>query len=205
MRLIAAHDYRRERWKNGLGWTSEIARGRVPAPMPRRDAVDTDADDWDWRLSIADIDRDCAFSVFPGIDRSLRLLAGQGMRLRFDDGQVVVLDPERPQLEFAGERALECALLDGPTRDFNAMWRRDRIDARMAARQLAGDTGLAVGPRETVAVHALAGRATAGNGQADCLLADGDTLIAGGASEACIRLQGEASLLIVRFAPVAGR
>ena len=43
-RLIPANEYRRERWKNGLGWTREIVR------MP-------DSDAWDWRLSIAEIER----------------------------------------------------------------------------------------------------------------------------------------------------
>src|SRR5690606_4394683 len=42
---IAANEYRRVRWRNGLGWTREIAR------MPHGDA-------FDWRLSIAEIERD---------------------------------------------------------------------------------------------------------------------------------------------------
>lgn len=44
-RVIAANEYRRERWKNGTGWTREILR------MP-------DQTDWNWRLSIAEIERD---------------------------------------------------------------------------------------------------------------------------------------------------
>ena len=66
-RVIPANEYRRVRWKNGLGWTREIVR--VP-----------DNDDWDWRLSIAEIERDAAFSSFPGIDRELVLLRGNGLR-----------------------------------------------------------------------------------------------------------------------------
>ena len=41
--VVRAADQRRMRWKNGAGWTSQILR----AP---------DVDDWDWRLSIAEIE-----------------------------------------------------------------------------------------------------------------------------------------------------
>ena len=69
-RVIPANEYRRTRWKNGQGWTREILR------MP-------DSDDWTWRLSIAEIEQDAAFSSFPGIDRELILLQGNGLRLAF--------------------------------------------------------------------------------------------------------------------------
>jgi uncharacterized protein len=77
--VIPANEYRRERWRNGLGWTREILQRRID------DAPASDAAPWDWRLSIAEIERDAAFSAFPGIDRELVLLAGNGVRLRFAD------------------------------------------------------------------------------------------------------------------------
>ena len=43
-RVIPANEYRRERWRNGLGWTREIH-----ASMPASGGA------WDWRLSIAEI------------------------------------------------------------------------------------------------------------------------------------------------------
>ena len=64
--LIPANEYRRERWRNQLGWTREIARWPLQG-------------DWDWRLSIAEIECDAAFSAFPGVDRELVLLAGNGV------------------------------------------------------------------------------------------------------------------------------
>src|SRR3546814_1791648 len=70
-RVIAANEYRRERWRNGLGWTREIHAHR---PDP--------GSDWAWRLSIAEIERDAPFSAFPGVDRELVLLHGNGLRLR---------------------------------------------------------------------------------------------------------------------------
>ncbi|MEO6104834.1 MAG: HutD family protein, partial [Pseudoxanthomonas sp.] len=60
--FLPANEYRRERWKNGLGWTREIVRWPEDAPS------------WDWRLSIAEIDKDCDFSSFPELDRELVLL-----------------------------------------------------------------------------------------------------------------------------------
>ncbi len=55
-RVIPANEYRRERWRNQLGWTRQIATGG------------RDDQDWDWRLSIAEIERDAPFSPFPGIE-----------------------------------------------------------------------------------------------------------------------------------------
>lgn len=69
-RVIPANEYRRERWRNQLGWTREILRLG-------------DADGWALRLSIAEIEQDAAFSAFPGIDRELVLLRGNGIRLTF--------------------------------------------------------------------------------------------------------------------------
>lgn len=71
-RVIPATDYRRERWRNQLGWTREIL-------------CLGDADAWALRLSIAEIEQDAVFSAFPGIDRELVLLHGNGMRLQFGD------------------------------------------------------------------------------------------------------------------------
>src|SRR5690606_14277690 len=89
--VIAAADYQRERWRNQLGWTRQIFRNG-------------DEQDWDWRLSIAEIDDDARFSRFPGADRELTLLSGNGLHLRFDDGEVAVLVPPHERHRFAGER-----------------------------------------------------------------------------------------------------
>ena len=86
-RVIPANEYRRVRWKNGTGWTREIAR------MP-------DREDWDWRLSIAEIEQDGPFSVFPGIERELVLIRGNGLRLRFEDGEVRELQPPHERIRF---------------------------------------------------------------------------------------------------------
>jgi environmental stress-induced protein Ves len=145
-RVIAANEYRRERWKNLRGWTREIVR--VP-----------DRDDWDWRLSIAEIEQDAPFSIFPGVERELVLVRGNGLRLRFEDGETRVLNPPHQRLRFAGERVVSGELLDGPTHDFNLMWRRDAIAAELLLRPLVGPMLFFTEPGTSWAIHLLAGQA----------------------------------------------
>ncbi|MGO4777270.1 HutD family protein, partial [Lysobacter sp. 2RAB21] len=63
---IPANEYRRERWRNQFGWTREIVRMRRQPGGADRPA---EGEDWDWRLSIAEIERDAPFSAVPGIVR----------------------------------------------------------------------------------------------------------------------------------------
>ncbi len=188
-RVIPACEYRRIRWRNGEGWTREIH-------------VEGAADDWTWRLSIAEIERDSAFSVFPGIDRELMLLSGNGMRLCFDDGEAVTLLPPHDRHRFAGERALRGELLDGPTHDFNLMWRRDRIHADTWHRPLVGPMVIFVEPCSTWALHLIAGQATfdASSGLPDLEPGDTALLVAGGARRR-FALEGGGELLLARFTP----
>ena len=79
-------------WKNGGGSTTEIAVAPPGAGF----------DDFDWRVSLATITQDGPFSVFPGIDRTLALVDGDGVLLDFGDERVV-LSPSEPLIEFAGE------------------------------------------------------------------------------------------------------
>ena len=145
---LPAHTYQRQRWKNGLGWTREIAR--EPAV----------GDDFDWRLSLADIEQNCGFSRFPGCERSLVLLSGNGMRFRFDDGETAELPPPHGRCDFSGERALDCELLDGPTQDFNLIWRPERVDARLLHRPLVGSMVFFAEHGSEWLIFNLAGRAT---------------------------------------------
>lgn len=110
------------RWKNGGGTTREIAVWPPSAGM----------DDFDWRISVADIAADGPFSAFPGIDRQIVLLDGAGVRLRARDASFDHrLDTVGAPFAFAGDVAVDAMLLDGPTRDFNVMTRRGRCNARI--------------------------------------------------------------------------
>jgi uncharacterized protein len=195
LRLIPTHDYRRERWRNGFGWTREILRW----PSTVRPEA---ADDWDWRLSIAEIERDGPFSTFDGVDRELVLLHGNGVRLRFDDGEVRDVEPPHGRVRFPGERAVSGELIDGTTHDFNLMWRRDRIDAHLWHRPLVGSMVLFVEPGETWAVHVLSGRTDAADGSDRVAAAMGDTLLLSAtAGRARFALDGGGEVLVIRLRP----
>jgi len=114
-RLIAPSDYRQMPWKNGLGRTTEIASGPPGAGL----------DAFDWRVSIADVDADGPFSRFPGIERTIALVAGSGMRLTIGGRDIEVRALFEPYT-FDGDEAVDCALIAGAVRDFNLMVRRDR-------------------------------------------------------------------------------
>lgn len=195
--VIPASHYRRERWRNQLGWTREIYRSGP-------DGTGEDAgQDWDWRLSIAEIECDAAFSPFPGIDRVLVLLSGNGLRLRFDDGETVELQPPHDKHRFAGERAVSGELVDGATHDFNLMWRRDRVAAELWHRPLVGPMVIFVESGEYWAVHVIAGHARFADDSGLAALQMGDTAILG-ASEQRLRhvLEGGGEVLLVRIRPV---
>ena len=152
-----------QRWRNDGGWTREIARGG-------------EGEDWDWRISIADVEADGPFSRFPGIEREIVLLSGAGMHFDFGGGETFDLTPETPRLRFDGDRALESRLLDGPTRDFNLMWARARIDANLWLRPMVGDSVLFAEPGETWLLHVASGSARLPD-SGDARLAAGDTLL----------------------------
>ena len=184
---LPANEYRRERWKNGLGWTREILR------WPR------DAEDWDWRLSIAEVDKDGPFSAFPGVDRELVLLSGEGMRLRFEDGEEVTLNPPHDRVRFSGERALQAELVAGPTRDLNLMWRRDRVEASLLHRPLVGPMLFFAEPGVHWVVHVLAGRARFKDCQPPCLLEQGDSALIDAGGRGRIQIDGGGELLLARI------
>jgi environmental stress-induced protein Ves len=192
--VIPANEYRRERWRNGLGWTREILRRRLGSD------ADAPGEDWDWRLSIAEIERDAPFSAFPGIDRELVLLSGNGVRLCFDDGEARELEPPHGRQRFAGERRVVGELIDGPTHDFNLMWRRERVGATLYHRPLVGPMVIFAEPGTVWAVYLIAGQARFVDDSGLPPLAAGDTAVLQ-AGDARLRhvLDGGGEALLVRI------
>lgn len=107
-------------WKNGGGSTREIVSWPPGSTLL----------DFDWRVSIATIAASGPFSVFPGIDRTIMLLDGDGMRLE-GDGVRARLDTPHEPFEFSGDVAVDCTLLGGESADFNVMCRRERCRAEV--------------------------------------------------------------------------
>jgi environmental stress-induced protein Ves len=178
-------DYRRQRWKNGGGWTTELA-------------VSPSDGDFDWRVSIAEIESDGAFSTFPHCDRHIALLDGNGMRLEFDAAQPVLLDRRLHFVAFAGEWRTFGALIDGPVRDFNVIARRERVQADVLHRPLVGT--MVFPPLATWFVYLAAGRATLKHRNENTTLEAGDSLLLepDAAADNAI-LDGGGELVLVKF------
>ena len=225
LHALPAHDYRRERWRNGLGWTREILR-------------QPDREDWDWRLSIAEIQGDAPFSAFPGVERMLVLLHGEGLRLQFDGAdastaqarpevvesevvesetaksetaksetaksETVEIEPPHGRHRFAGERVVHAQPVGEPAHVFNLMWRRDRVHAELWHRPLVGSMVLFVEPGETWLVFLIGGRAHLGDGAGQGVhLAAQDIAVAAAPGERRRRylLDGGGEALLIRIRP----
>ena len=107
-------------WRNGRGFTLEIAR------EPSR------GEDFAWRLSLADIERDGEFSAYPGYRRALVLVAGSSLHLIFRGHGNCFLNPTRRGARFEGEWKTRCAVPEGRCTDVSLIVRRGR-DAGQAS------------------------------------------------------------------------
>lgn len=154
-RLIQYASLRPTPWKNGGGVTTELAMSPPGAGL----------DDFDWRVSLASIAEDGPFSQFPGVDRTLVLVAGDGVLLDFGDERVV-LSPSEPLVEFAGEDPVHATVHGQSTLDFNVLTRRGRYRHRIEPFVVCGSVSL---PRRS--------------GTTLVFLADGESLSVGSARE----------------------
>ncbi|MRW87337.1 HutD family protein [Pseudoduganella sp. FT26W] len=129
--LIQYANLRSAPWKNGGGCTTEIAVSPAGATF----------DEFAWRVSLATISQDGPFSSFPGIDRSLALVDGDGVLLDFGDERFV-LSPSEPLIEFAGEDAVHATVTGQHTTDFNVMTRRGLCRHRLELLAVTGKEAL---------------------------------------------------------------
>ncbi|MCC6270846.1 MAG: HutD family protein [Microbacteriaceae bacterium] len=123
--VIAWKDLTAEPWRNGDGVTRQIL-------SRRRSGSDTwlpAADDWDWRLSIADVDSSGPFSSFPGMTRILTVIEGVSVTLTVD-GAVEELEKLRP-FRFDGGAESSAVLPHGSIRDLNLIARTSTVDAQV--------------------------------------------------------------------------
>ncbi|MEI7063127.1 HutD family protein [Dickeya chrysanthemi] len=129
------------RWKNGGGETREICR--IPSDEPDGDFA--------WRASIATIEHDGDFSCFPGVDRVITLLSGEGVDL-CGEGWQHRLTLHQP-FAFAGEQAIVARLCGGVSLDFNIM-----VDRRCCRAEVSVIKGMTVPASDTGGVaYVLAG------------------------------------------------
>jgi environmental stress-induced protein Ves len=100
-------DFKEMPWKNGGGTTTELfcIEGL--------------------RLSIATVQSDGPFSIFPNVDRILMLIEGAGFHLLSGTGLDKILNDYTTVLHFSGEESIQCTLINGKCRDFNVMTDRN--------------------------------------------------------------------------------
>jgi hypothetical protein len=107
-------------WKNGGGITHEAMR------------VPPGGDPFLWRVSVAHIDASGPFSDFADYDRTMVLLRGAGIELRFGDGTSKTLLRPGDLVNFDGALATHGELLGGPCVDLNLMIsKKDTAAARV--------------------------------------------------------------------------
>ncbi|MGH7621957.1 MAG: HutD/Ves family protein [Gemmatimonadaceae bacterium] len=109
-------------WKNGGGLTREIVC------RPRGADLNT----FDWRVSIADLTANGAFSTFSGVDRVIMLLDGAVYNMQTGDGRVDhrLAQPLEP-FTFCGHDEITASLIHGASSDFNVMARRGIVRAEV--------------------------------------------------------------------------
>lgn len=186
VRLVPFAQQRVMPWANGGGSTREVAIDPADGSL---------ASGFRWRISRAHVGCDGPFSSLPGIDRSLWLVSGAGMRLRAEGGDVVLKRPLQ-RFDFAGETAIVAQLLAGPCSDLNMMTRRGVVRANAEVRHEAlGDVVVARG--ETTVLLVLEGEL--GEASSAFRLVAGDAVVLVGPG----RWQGvgaPATTLVARFA-----
>ena len=109
-------------WRNGLGSTIELV-------------MHWSGDSFQWRLSMADVTQNGAFSDFSGYDRCLLLMHGKGITLTDQAGQQWCLSETLDAAYFKGEDLIDACLHDGPILDFNLMTRRKDCHAKVFTSQ----------------------------------------------------------------------
>ncbi len=109
IRHLTPADYTAMPWANGLGQTTEMVRVEADGAVL-------------WRLSLASVVADGAFSLFPGIERNLTVLDGPGFRL-VGGGLALKCLPLVP-VAFAGDVAVSAQGVTAPSQDFNVMTAR---------------------------------------------------------------------------------
>lgn len=120
-------------WKNGGGMTREIAASPEGAGL----------DDFDWRLSIAEVAQPGPFSRFPGVDRHIVLLHGAGLRLEGAAGLDHRLDRVGAPFAFDGDVPIDATLLGGTTQDLNVMTRLGAWRAQVSTLRSSGEVAAA--------------------------------------------------------------
>ena len=171
-------------WRNGAGRSMEV--------IVRPDGAGGDG--FDWRVTIATVTGDTAFSRYPGVDRWLMPISPEGLDL-VDDGRLVQLGQVAVHA-FAGEHEVAPTNVTGPTLDLNLMVRRGPGSGSLRSVEVSGPWVAEAAAAEEVVVVVLDGSLRSGTLQ----LQPQDALLIGNGGRAT--LQGVGRIAVARI--VAG-
>lgn len=116
---LTAQDYKKMPWKNGQGFTLELARSHGEG-----------LENFDWRVSIADVKSAGSFSFFPNKQRIIGVLEGSGIVLQIDKNPPVSL-LQKQFHAFNGESDVYAELINEAIRDFNLIYNPEKYLARL--------------------------------------------------------------------------
>jgi len=187
-------DFRVMPWKNGGGSTTELL---VEPPGA------TVATGFLWRVSMAPVAASGPFSAFPGMDRTLLLVAGGGLALEHGPHGRQRLEAPLAMARFQGDWDTRCVLEQGPCQDFGVIADRARVGHALTVLRPEA-AGTALPEAATLVLYCLRGRAAVP--ALGAVLEPGELLRLDepGALEATC-LEGETVLLVVAFHPTQGQ
>lgn len=129
-KLLKKTDYKTMPWKNGLGSTDQIAISPADADFMSADYL--------WRVSSAIVRSAGPFSQFPGYDRWLVVLSGDGLLI--NGFPLLPLSP----FHFSGDELIHSELLGNAVVDLGIIYRRDKVQASMMVNDLNDSQTLAL-------------------------------------------------------------
>jgi uncharacterized protein len=190
MRHLRVQDYRIMPWKNGGGSTSELAISPEESGLSGNPFM--------WRVSIADVVADGSFSRFPGYDRHIMVIEGEGMVLQAEGGREIELSTAFAPTSFSGDLDVHSRLIRGPVRDFNLIVARCFGKSELAVDEIAARK--AYPPEGAIRViHVFDGEVLA-NGH---VIATDETIIIGEDEALDVKPLGPpARLAVCRISPV---
>lgn len=175
-------------WANGLGRTRQVAIDPPDGSLARG---------FRWRISRAQVAADGPFSRLPGVDRSLWLVAGRGVRLHFPDRLVELTQPLQ-RCDFAGELDVHAELLDGPIADLNVMVARAAVRAEAAIVELAAGAPMRLPRALQCVVVVLRGAVSIAGVEAE----EGDALRCEGTVDGEAIARADSRVLVASFSPL---
>lgn len=184
--ILTASSYRRMPWKNGGGETVEIAISPEGAALSA----------FDWRISMATVATDGPFSIFPGIDRTLSILDGEGMSLAIDGRAPVLLTQESAPLVFPADVSVSATLKSGPITDLNVMTRRGGLWHRVERVVVDGEVTFG-GAFGTLLVFCHRGAVNLAWADGEVSLGEGDTLLLQDAAGVSLEMDGRALCYLI--------